>query len=149
MELLYYYALAHQTSFDVRWVKKQTIQETMINPLARDLIDNHGLTLLSSSRVTQVRMDEAGGEVAGISYLDSAGQPQDLDDMDACVLALGAKGMKAVVGGSPRLAKSCVELSKAASLGSVDVIAARIWLDRTVTTPSLFFFFITLKPRVE
>ena len=31
-----------QTSFDVRWVKKQTIQETMINPLARDLIENHG-----------------------------------------------------------------------------------------------------------
>ena len=26
MELLYYYALAHQDSFDVRWVKKKSIQ---------------------------------------------------------------------------------------------------------------------------
>jgi len=134
MELLYYYALAHQTSFDVRWVKKQSIQETMINPLARDLVETYGLRLLSSSRVTEVRLDEAGGKVEGISYQDKLGLKQDLSGLDACVLALGAKGMKAVVGGSPRLAKNCVELSKAASLGSVDVIAARIWLDRTVAT---------------
>ena len=40
--------------------------------------------------------------------------------------------MKAVVGGSPALARRAPELSRAASLGSVDVVAARIWLDRYV-----------------
>ena len=34
MELLYYYALAHQTSFDVRWIKGRSIAETIIQPLA-------------------------------------------------------------------------------------------------------------------
>lgn len=40
MELLYYYALAHQTSFDVRWIKGRSIAETIISPLANRLIKN-------------------------------------------------------------------------------------------------------------
>ena len=38
MELLYYYALAHQDSFDVRWIRTGTIAEQLIAPLARRLI---------------------------------------------------------------------------------------------------------------
>ena len=36
--------------------------------------------------------------------------------------------------GSPALAKIAPELSRASSLGSIDVIATRIWLDRYVVT---------------
>ena len=45
MELLYYYALAHQNSFDVRWIKKRTIAESIINPLAVSLEDKFPLEL--------------------------------------------------------------------------------------------------------
>mmetsp|Transcript_35297 Transcript_35297/g.82467 ORF Transcript_35297/g.82467 Transcript_35297/m.82467 type:complete len:595 (+) Transcript_35297:65-1849(+) len=134
LELLYFFVLAHQTSFDVRWVKKKSIQETMINPLATSLIEEHNLTLLPSSRVTQVRLDEAGERVAGVSYMDGFGQTKHLEDLDACVLALGSKGMKSVVGGSPALARKCEELSKAAALQAIDVVSVRLWLDSTVRT---------------
>ena len=52
--------------------------------------------------------------------------------MDGVVLALGAKGMKAVIGSSPGLAKFDV-FSKAASLNGIDVISTRLWLDKKVT----------------
>ena len=37
MELLYFYALAHQTSFDVRWIRSRSISELIISPLAERL----------------------------------------------------------------------------------------------------------------
>ena len=54
MELLYFYALAHQTSFDVRWIKKQSISEVLINPLANMLIEKYGLEVRSKSFVKEV-----------------------------------------------------------------------------------------------
>jgi len=39
-----------------------------------------------------------------------------LEGLDAVVLALGAKGMRGVVAGSPVLARTAPELSKAAAL---------------------------------
>merc|ERR1719446_1180677 len=44
--------------------------------------------------------------------------------------------MKAVMSGSPSLARAAPELSAAASLGGIDVISVRLWLDRTVATRS-------------
>ena len=35
MELLYYYALAHQDSFDVRWIRSKSIAEQLIKPAQR------------------------------------------------------------------------------------------------------------------
>eukprot|EP00960_Hanusia_phi_P050104 760000-Hanusia_phi.AAC.2 len=55
MELLYFYALAHQTSFDVRWIKQKSIAEVLINPLANKLIDEHGLQVRSKTFVKEVR----------------------------------------------------------------------------------------------
>jgi len=37
MELLYFYALAHQTAFDVRWIKSKSITELILAPLADKL----------------------------------------------------------------------------------------------------------------
>jgi uncharacterized protein with NAD-binding domain and iron-sulfur cluster len=66
----------------------------------------------------------------------SSAQPQHgrLEDLSAVVLALGVKGMRAVVSGSPELARECPELAAAASLQGIDVISVRLWLDRTVPT---------------
>merc|ERR1719247_2337501 len=42
--------------------------------------------------------------------------------------------MKAVVRGSPKLATRAPELCAAASLDAIDVIAVRLWLDKSVPT---------------
>lgn len=132
MELLYYYALAHQTSFDVRWIKGRSIAETIINPLALNLCKNYDITVQGGARVQRVLV--SNGKVTGLEYKDSMVGTKELKDLDGCVLALGAKGMKAVVSNSPELARSCPELSAAASLDAIDVCATRIWLDRIVPT---------------
>jgi len=133
MELLYYYALAHQDSFDVRWIRQKSIAETIINPLARRLQEGPGLDVQGGCRVE--RLLTSAGRVTGLEYRDMrTGEVRREDGLDGCVLALGAKGMKGVVGGSPDVARMCPELSAAASLGSIDVLATRIWLDRVVPT---------------
>jgi uncharacterized protein with NAD-binding domain and iron-sulfur cluster len=149
MELLYFYALAHQTSFDVRWIKSRSIQELIIQPLAAKLkraqfppAEEGGdpepaLRVLGGSRVTQLRLGP-DGSITSLGYKaggwGSLGVEQSIDELDGCVLALGAKGMRSVVSGSPELARAAPELCAASSLGSIDVISCRLWLDRTVAT---------------
>lgn len=154
MELLYFYALAHQNSFDVRWIKKKTIGELIIAPLAESLASIElgaqangqleapqampALQVLSGARVTSLELG-ADGTVSSVRYETRKGKKTTaahLGDLSGCVLALGAKGMKAVMGGSPSLALAAPELSAAASLGGIDVISVRLWLDRTVATRS-------------
>ena len=107
----------------------------LIAPLATHLIDTYGLRVLGGCRVETVVMDEETGQAVGLKYLEFSGKTKkpktvELADYDAVVLALGAKGMRGVVGGSPALAKMAPELTKAASLGGIDVVTTRIWLDR-------------------
>ena len=154
MELLYFYALAHQNSFDVRWIKKKTIGELIIAPLAESLASIElgaqangqleapqampALQVLSGARVTSLELG-ADGTVSSVRYETRKGKKMTaahLGDLSGCVLALGAKGMKAVMGGSPSLALAAPELSAAAARGGIDVISVRLWLDRTVATRS-------------
>ena len=132
MELLYYYALAHQDSFDVRWIARGTVQSALVRPLAAHLTEKHNLTVLGGCRVEKITVDETTGRATGVSYATRGGERDVLEDVDAVVLALGAKGMRGVVASSPALARRAPELSRAASLGGIDVVTTRIWLDRYV-----------------
>ena len=213
MELLYFYALAHQTAFDVRWIRSRSISELLVAPLADKLAAyklpvqeqqeevqgvvmpvaaaaaaaaaapaaptaeeaaevgaeeaaevgaaeatvavamegeapvapeaatpaaeeaEAALRVLGGSFVSAVDLDKSTGRVSSISYVDRAsGETRALDGLSGCVLALCSKGMKAVVNGSPTLARSAPELCQAASLDAIDVIAVRLWLDTTVPT---------------
>ena len=137
MELLYYYALAHQTSFDVRWIKEKSISEKIISPLSKLLESKYDLKVIGGSRVDSLHMAESGDKLSGLTYQDTrSGTKVTLEDVDACVLAVGAKGLKGIMANSPALAARSPELSRAASLNSIDVIAARLWLDKSVRTPS-------------
>ena len=62
----------------------------------------------------------------------ATGQSGLIDDVDAVVLAVGAKGMRAVMAGSPACAAAAPELVTAGSLGAIDVVSVRLWLDRHV-----------------
>jgi len=132
MELLYYYALAHQDSFDVRWIARGTVQSALVRPLAAHLTEKHNLNVLGGCRVEKITVDETTGRATGVSYATRGGERDVLEDVDAVVLALGAKGMRGVVASSPALARRAPELSRAASLGGIDVVTTRIWLDRYV-----------------
>lgn len=136
MELLYYYALAHQDSFDVRWIKNGTVADSLIMPLAEKLQNVYGLKVMGGCRVGEISVeeDEDGRASANkITYQASDGETKTLHDVDGVILALGCKGMESVVRASPDLARY-KEFSLAASLKGIDVISCRIWFDRIVPT---------------
>lgn len=134
MELLYFYALAHQTSFDVRWLKKGTVSETLMSPLLDHLVTQHDLRVRANTFVEGLELSDDQQRITGLRCRSRGQTTEFLEDLDAVVLALGAGGMKAVLRGSPQVAKVCPNLSSAGSLGGVDVMSARLWLDRTVVT---------------
>jgi len=133
MELLYYYALAHQDSFDVRWIKSKSIAEHLFSPLSRRLISRHHLQVLGGTLVSRVNVSSDSQRISSVELKNVATQSvQVMDDVDAVVLAVGAKGLKSLMAQSPELCKAAPELVRAASLGSIDVVSARLWLDRYV-----------------
>lgn len=146
MELLYFYALAHQTSFDVRWIKSRSISELIIAPLAKRLASRTlpdgqpALTVMGGCAVSSLVLDPTSASVSGLEFKrmggvdPSAAAPSSLAGLSGVVLAVGAKGMRAIAAGSPALAKRAPELCAAASLPSIDVIACRLWLDIVVPT---------------
>lgn len=140
MELLYYYALAHQSSFDVRWLKTGTIANTFFAPLYRKLQSDYNLTMLSSSRVDSININADSGSVNSIKYSQYDGKSKITTTkelaVDGAVLALGAKGLSAVMRGSPALSSASSQLSKASTMGSIDCISCRLWLDKSHTTNS-------------
>ena len=133
LELLYFYAFAHQDSFDVRWIARDSIAQLLVAPLAQRLQEQHGVRVLPRCRAEGVAYRD--GRVEAVRYTDGDGAAWALDDIDAVVLAVGAKGLRAIVAGSPELAAGVPELAAAASLGAIDVVTTRIWLDRVVPTP--------------
>ena len=130
---MYFYAFAHQDSFDVRWIRSDSIAQLLVAPLAARLQAQHGVRVLPRCRAEGLAF--RGGRVESVRYTDGAGAAWSLDDVDAVVLAVGAKGMRSIVAGSPELAAAAPELAAAASLGSIDVVTTRLWLDRVVPTP--------------
>ena len=59
MELIYFYFLAHQTSFDVRWIKYPSIAELIVAPLAKRLLD------VSPNAAAPVASRETAHAIAG------------------------------------------------------------------------------------
>lgn len=138
MELLYYYALAHQDSFDVRWIKNGTVADSLIAPLATKLLEEHNLNVLGGCRVGEITLSKESNDntlsASTVTYYDTQSQEtKTISDVDGIVLALGCRGMQGVIGASPDLARFPV-FSKAASLRGIDVISTRIWFDRVVPT---------------
>jgi uncharacterized protein with NAD-binding domain and iron-sulfur cluster len=136
MELLYYYALAHQDSFDVRWIKNGTVSNSLIEPLATYLQRDYDLTVKGGSFVSKISLNQHSIKTAmttTIEYKTRDGEVISMD-VDGIVLALNGKGMASVMESSPDLSQYSI-FSKAASLkNGIDVISTRIWLDRYVKT---------------
>ena len=133
MELLYYYALAHQDSFDVRWIRSGTIAERLIAPLAERLLDRCQLTVQAGTLATCLNLDHQAAAIQSVEVRSPAtGRTSVIDDVDAVVLAVGSKGMNALMEQSPCCAGALPELVAAGTLGAIDVVSVRLWLDRYV-----------------
>ena len=133
MELLYYYALAHQDSFDVRWIKRKSIAEQLLAPLSQRLRNQHHLDVLGGTLASRLNVSPDGTSVTSVETRSLAtGRSAVIHDVDAVVLAVGAKGMGALMANSPECAALSPELVRAGTLGAIDVVSVRLWLDRTV-----------------
>ena len=133
MELLYYYALAHQDSFDVRWIKRKTIAEQLLAPLSQRLRHQHHLEVLGGTLASRLNVSPNGTSVTSVETLSvSTGRSAVIKAVDAVVLAVGAKGMGALMANSPECAALSPELVQAGHLNAIDVVSVRLWLDRKV-----------------
>ena len=133
MELLYYYALAHQDSFDVRWIKSKSIAEQLLAPLSQRLRNQHHLDVLGGTLASRLNVSPDGTSVISVeTHSLATGRSAVIHDVDAVVLAVGAKGMEALMANSPECAALSPELVRAGTLGAIDVVSVRLWLDRTV-----------------
>ena len=134
MELLYYYALAHQDSFDVRWIKSKSIAEHLFAPLSERLQDEHQLQVMGGTLATALKMSTDTRGVRSVETRSvTTGRSSVVDNVDAVVLAVGAKGMGALMANSPVCAALTPELVRAGSLDAIDVVSVRLWLDRTIS----------------
>ncbi len=133
MELLYYYALAHQDSFDVRWIRSKSIAEQLIAPLSERLQEQHQLEVLGGTLATRLNVSPETQAIRSVATRSvTSGSTGLIEDVDAVVLAVSAKGMGALMAQSPQCGALAPELVRAATLGSIDVVSIRLWLDRTV-----------------
>ena len=133
MELLYYYALAHQDSFDVRWIKRKSIAEQLLAPLSQRLRHQHHLEVLGGTLASRLNVSPNGTSVTSVETLSvSTGRSALIKAVDAVVLAVGAKGMGALMANSPECAALSPELVQAGHLNAIDVVSVRLWLDRKV-----------------
>lgn len=146
MELLYYYALAHQDSFDVRWIRKGTVSSSIIAPLAKKLKEEYGLIVLKSCRAGRISLVEEKHNSKSkqpyqqvqkanhVSFYDTVLQQEyTINNVEGVIFAVGSKGMESIVKASPGLARIPI-FAKAANCKSIDVISVRIWLDRKIPT---------------
>jgi uncharacterized protein with NAD-binding domain and iron-sulfur cluster len=137
MELLYYYALAHTDSFDVRWIKNGTVSDSLIAPLATKLQEEYNLQVLGGCRVNTISLNPEQTKVSTIEYTTKSNTNGEtkmvLEDITGVILAVTCRGMESIISKSPDLARFPT-FSKASSYKGVDVISTRLWLDRKVPT---------------
>lgn len=120
---LYYYALAHQDSFDVRWARG-SVSELIFKPLI-ERIERDGGAIVGDRRVEDVR--GRNGKAASVVARDSSGALHEYES-DAVILATGVTGSKRIVSSSPLLRQEEF-FRRLFNLSGIDCIATRLWLD--------------------
>ncbi len=122
--MLYYFILAHQPDFDVRWCRG-TVGAQIFRPWTA-AIERAGGKILANHRVTDVQVDQnrVTAVVCGEAVFAA----------DAVVFAVGISGLKKIVEQSAAL-RDRQEFRDIRNLGAIDVLAIRLWLDRKIPIP--------------
>lgn len=124
--MLYYFILAHQADFDVKWCRG-TVGAEIFSPWINHLTKLGG-RVLTGKRVTEVVPGEGENQIAGIIC------GEEVFEADAVIFAVGIPAMQKIVAGSALLQQR-QEFRNLMNLGAVDVLATRLWFDRPVAVP--------------
>mmetsp|Transcript_7687 Transcript_7687/g.11640 ORF Transcript_7687/g.11640 Transcript_7687/m.11640 type:complete len:592 (+) Transcript_7687:18-1793(+) len=134
MDMLLYYAIAHQADFDVKWARGP-ISEKLIRPLAESVIEKASTNgvdaqVKGGTRVTEVIVEDGKATSVRVQGMDGT---EEVLKADAVVLAVGVTGLKRILAGSPSLAAASPNLRKTAgSMQTIDVMATRLWFDKPI-----------------
>ncbi|MGK7945365.1 MAG: FAD-dependent oxidoreductase [Microcystaceae cyanobacterium] len=123
--MLYYFILAHQADFDVVWCRG-TVGEKIFQPWV-DKIEQLGGKVLTNKRVSDVILDDQGqgkGVICGSERFEA----------DAVIFGVSVNGVKKIVESSPTLSQYA-DFRNLRNLGSIDVLATRLWFDQKVDVP--------------
>lgn len=123
--MLYYFILAHQPDFDVRWCRG-TVGEQIFRPWTQ-AIEQAGGRILANHRVTEV-VEGEGNRIKAVACGD------EVFEADAVIFSVGITGMKKIVASSPAL-RQRQEFRDVQNLGAIDVLATRLWFDRKIDVP--------------
>ncbi|ESA32376.1 amine oxidase [Leptolyngbya sp. Heron Island J] len=126
--MLYYFILAHQPDFDVRWCRG-TVGEMIFRPWV-ERIESLGGKLLANKRVSDIQVED--NRVTGVTCTGVNGD--EAFAADAVIFSVGITGMKKIVAGSDAL-RNRSEFRDLQNLGGVDVLATRLWFDRKIEVP--------------
>ncbi|CAM9879016.1 unnamed protein product, partial [Ascophyllum nodosum] len=127
--MLYFYVLAHQPDFDVRWCTGP-ITEKLFAPLV-DKIKANGGRVRGGMFVTDVTVDSKN-KATSVQARNAEGGETVSFDADAVVLCVSIQGAKKLLSSCSGLGAARPDLRRAMSLKSVDVMATRLWFDRKV-----------------
>ncbi|EFN58666.1 hypothetical protein CHLNCDRAFT_29963 [Chlorella variabilis] len=130
IETLYFYALAHQSDFDVCWCKG-SVSELIFEPLI-ERIKQSGGKIRGGRLVSGIKTD-AGGAVTALVSRDAATGAEERHEADAVVFAISISGMQRLVQANRVLAERR-EFQDMMELKSIDCIATRLWFDRKIDT---------------
>ena len=130
LETMYFYALAHQNDFDICWCKG-SVAELIFNPLVQKIKDSGG-AVIGNQAVVDIRTD-ASGTVQSLVAKDVKTGAETLYEADAVILAISIKGMKRLMSTCSALAERS-EFQRIMNLKGIDVMATRLWLDKSIET---------------
>ncbi|KAI3436402.1 hypothetical protein D9Q98_005819 [Chlorella vulgaris] len=130
IETLYYYALAHQSDFDVCWCKG-SVSELIFEPLIESIRQKGGK--IQGGRLVSGIETNSGGDVTALVSRDTATGVEERHQADAVIFAISIAGMQRLVQANPVLGQR-KEFRDMMNLKSIDCIATRIWFDRKMET---------------
>nr|DAD41715.1 TPA_asm: hypothetical protein HUJ06_016037 [Nelumbo nucifera] len=124
--MLYYYVLAHQKHFDVKWCRG-SVGEKIFKPWM-DSMRKRGCEFLEGKMVTDFSLNEETGCISEVVC------EKERYKADAVVLAIGISSLQKIVINSSVL-QSKGEFLRILNLSGIDVLTVRLHLDRKVNIP--------------
>ncbi|KAH7298217.1 hypothetical protein KP509_25G032300 [Ceratopteris richardii] len=131
LDALYFYVLAHQQDFDVRWCKG-SIAEKIFRPWL-SVIEKRGGHVLGGKRVQNIVLGSES-KVSSVVALNLSGD-LELYDADVVIFAVGVQAMQKIVASCDVLA-GMPDFAAVTNLSSIDVLAVRLWLDNLIKLPN-------------
>lgn len=128
LSLFSYFALEHQSDFDVKWLRGSAT-DLIFNPW-RDHLEAMGVTILNDKRVTKINLNADKTSVISIESSDGS----LFSNISAVVSCTGINACQGILRANPDLAAK-PDFASIFRLKAVDVVAVRLWLNKRIKLP--------------